>query len=70
MRNIVSPLDGFLSPFGRRGGIPLLGGIQPTLFLDFSARVYARRELDAQDYRIGGSDPVLVTDFSNNTFGA
>lgn len=49
MRNIVSPLDGFLSPFGRRGGIPLIGGIQPTLFLDFSARVFARRELDAQN---------------------
>jgi|GEM_PF-6428374 len=52
------------------GGALLLGGIEPTLVLQFDAGVFACRELGAQDYRIGGSDPLLVTDFSNNTFGA
>lgn len=42
MRNIVSPLDGFLSPFGLRSGVSIYAilGLDPPLVLDFNETYY------------------------------
>jgi len=51
-------------------GIPSRDDVQPTLYLDFTLDVFATRELDAQDYTLGDTDPALVLDFVNQTYGA
>jgi hypothetical protein len=59
MREIVSPLDGFLSPFGRRGGAAAdayaIGGKRPPLVLDFIGTF--------SGYAYEALEPPLVLDF-------
>jgi hypothetical protein len=58
MREIVSPLDGFLSPFGRRSGAAdayAIGGKRPPLVLDFIG--------PPSGYAYEALEPPLVLDF-------